>query len=235
MRLTPSESVLVTEDDTVIDGLHVSGRITIEADNVTIRNTLVQTDTTLYPIRVEDDTTGTLIEDVEVDNLGGAGIGIFLSGSGTIRRVNIHSAGDGIRIQSDDVIIEDSYIHDLRRHPGGHHDTIQIRNGDNVTIRGNTLLAYKESTDDPMNAAIQLGSLLGDDWVTDLVVVGNYMDGGSYTINGGLDIAESEFYGDNRFGRNFRFGAVGNLSPDAVWEETNVYHDTGEPVRSRDG
>ena len=48
--------------------------------------------------KVEDrGTTGTHIENVEIDNLGGGGIGIFMRGSGTIRHANIHSAEDGGR------------------------------------------------------------------------------------------------------------------------------------------
>ncbi|WP_165699998.1 right-handed parallel beta-helix repeat-containing protein [Ornithinimicrobium ciconiae] len=214
----------------MIDGLHVKGQITIDADDVTIRNTLVQTDTSLYPIRVLGGTSGALIEDVEVDNLGGTGLGIFFSGSGTVRRADIHSAEDGIRIQSDDVTIEDSYIHDLHRQSGGHHDAIQIRSGDNITIRGNNLQAYVVPADDPMNAALQIGSLLGDDTISDLVVTGNLMNGGNYTINGGgRGEVDSAHYANNRFGRNYRFSVTGNLH-NSVWEDTNVWHDTGEPV-----
>ena len=57
-------------------GLHIiSGRIVIDADNVTVRNTLVQTGTSLYPIHVESGTTGILIENVEIDILAGASAG----------------------------------------------------------------------------------------------------------------------------------------------------------------
>ena len=102
---------------------------------MTIRNSLIQTDTDGYPIHVDGDATGAVIEHVEVDNMGGSGIGILFSSgtSGTVRRANIHSGEDGVRIQGDNVSLEYSYIHDLQRQPGGHHDTVQIRSGDNVT------------------------------------------------------------------------------------------------------
>ena len=232
VTLTPSETMTITEDGTVIDGLHVSGRIIIAANDVTVRNTLVETGTSLYPIRVENGASNALIEDVEVDNQGGTGLGIFTSGDGTtIRRVDIHSAEDGIRIQADDVLVEDSFVHDMQRQEGGHHDSIQIRRGDNVTIRGNNLQSYKASTDDPMNAALQLGSLLGDDEISNLLVIGNLMNGGNFTINGGRGIVDSARYADNAFGRDFRYDVVGNLDSDSVWEDTNVWHDTQEPVR----
>lgn len=229
--LTSSGSLTITEDGTVVDGLHVRGTITIAADDVTVRNTLVQGGGPLYPIQVEAGTTGTLIEHVEVDNLGDTGIGIFLSGSGTVRYVDIHSAEDGIRIQSDDVTLEYSYIHDLQRQPGGHHDTVQIRSGDNVTLRGNTLQPYVASTDDPMNAALQIGSLAGNDRISNLLVIGNLMDGGNFTINGGgRHEVDSATYTDNQFGRNFQYGPVGNLQH-SIWESSNVWADTGAPVR----
>lgn len=231
VRLTASESVTVTEDGTVLEGLHVRGRIVVEAQDVVIKNTLVESDTSLAPIHVTRDASGVLIEDVEVDNQDGTGIGIFLQGSATVRRVDVHSAEDGMRINADDVLVEDSYVHDLSRMPDGHHDCIQIRSGDRVTIRGNNLQAYVEATDDPMNSAVQIGSLSGEDQITDLLVVGNLMNGGNYTVNGGgREEIESARYVENRFGRNYRFGVVGNLQ-NSVWEDSNVWHDNGEPVQ----
>jgi len=230
VSLTASGSLNITKDGTVVDGLHVRGTITIAADDVTVRNTLVQGGGAGYPINVQSGTTGALIEHVEVDNLNSTGIGILMNGSGTIRAADIHSAEDGIRIQSDDVTIEDSYIHDLHRQPGGHHDTIQIRSGDDVTIRGNNLQPYVASTDDPMNAAIQIGSLLGADQISNFVVVGNLMNGGNYTIQGGgRGEVDSARYSDNLFGRDFRYGPVSGLQ-NSTWEPSNVWADTGEPV-----
>ncbi len=215
-----------------MENLHVTGTVTITASDVTFRNSLVQTDTSLYPIQVIDGATGVLIEDVEVDNMGGAGIGIFFSSaSGTVRRANVHSAEDGIRIQADDVTVESSYIHDLQRQDGGHHDTIQIRRGDNITLRGNTLLPYNADTKDPMNAAIQIGSLLGDDQISNLLVSGNYMNGGNFTINGGgRDDVDSAVYSDNRFGRDFRYDVHGNLDS-STWEASNVWDDSGKSIK----
>lgn len=230
VSLTASGSLTITEDGTVIDGLHVRGEIKIYADNVTIKNTLVESATSSNPVYVDRGTTGTLIERVEIDNLGGGGIGVFMRGSGSIRFADIHSAEDGVRINSDDVTVEYSYIHDMVREPGGHHDSIQIRRGDDVTVRGNNLQSYVAATDDPQNAAIQIGSLSGDDQISNLLVIGNLMNGGNYTINGGGRWeVESARYAENEFGRDYKFGVAGNLQ-NSVWEDTNVWHDTGEPV-----
>lgn len=230
--LVESEGVTVTEPGTVLEGIHFRGAVVIEADDVTIRNSLVETGTSKYPIHIRGGTTGILIEDVEVDNMGGTGIGILYSGEGaTLRRLDIHSAEDGIRIQGSNLTLEASYIHDMHRQPDGHHDTVQIRSGNNVTLHGNTLLAYRADQDDPMNAAIQIGSLLGDEPITNLMVIGNYLNGGNLTINGGgRGEVASATYEDNRFGRDFRYNVAGNLE-NSSFGETNVWDDTGLAVR----
>lgn len=225
-----SESITVTQDGAVIERLHVRGTLTIAANNVTVRDTLVRTDTSRYPIHIEKGTSGTLIEYVEVDNERSTGIGILVRGQATIRSTNVHSASDGIRIQADGVVVEKSFIHDLARISGGHHDAIQIRRGNNITISGNNLQAYHAGTDDPMNAAIQIGSLLGEDPISNLTVVSNLMNGGNYTVNGGRSTdLDSARYADNRFGRDFRYGPVGNLH-NSTWASTNVWHDTGARI-----
>jgi len=169
-----------------------------------------------------------LIEHVEVDNDPGDGIGIFFNGgTGTVRHADIHTATDGIRVQADDVTIENSYIHDLRRVEGGHHDSIQIRSGNNVTIRGNTLLPYVASTGDPMNAAIQVGSVTKGPLVN-LVVERNFMDGGNYTINGMRAVKSGSFV-DNEFGPHAKFGVRSGMPPTIEWRDNRMTK-TGELV-----
>ena len=234
VRLTPSGSLTVTQDGAVIDGLYVRGTITVQADDVVIRNTKVEVSTATSPILVVAGSTGTLIERVEVDGLDGAGQGInFKQGAsgGTIRYANIHGGEDGIRISADNTTVESSYVHHLQRRDGGHHDTIQIRAGDDVSIKGNNLQVYVPETKDPMNAAIQIGSLVGSDTISNLRVVGNLMNGGNVTVNGGgRGEVESAVYSQNRFGRDFRYSVQGNVE-NSVWEATNVYFDNGQVAR----
>ncbi len=74
------------------------------------------------------------------------------------------------------------------------------------------------------------GEELGD--LSDVLFEGNLVNGGNYTINGGgggTTGAEVEIVG-NYFGRDFRYAPAGNLGPDVVFDETNVYLDTGLPV-----
>lgn len=233
VNLKESGSIVVTRDGTVIEGLHIRGEITVRADNVVIRDTLIQSDTTSYPILVASGSTGTLIEHVEVDNLQSTGINIyFQGGSGTVRNANIHSGEDGIRIEADGVVVENSYIHHLELFPGGHHDTIQIRSGDNVIIRGNNLQAYNPDAPSSLqeNAAIQIGSLVsGSDPISNFLVENNLMNGGAYAVNGGraADL-DSAIYRNNRFGRDALYGAGGNFSrASTTWATSNVWDDNG--------
>lgn len=221
----------VTQDGTVIDGRQITGLLAIEADNVIVRNSKV-TGSSNYDIHVRGSAQNVLIENVEINSAEKPSIGIHFSqgSSGTVRRANIWNGEDGIRVQGNNITIEDSYLHDLFRYPGGHHDTIQIRQGDNITIRRNTLMAYKPSTDDPMNASIQIGSLVDtSNQIDNLRVLNNYMDGGSYTVNGGgRGEVASAVYDGNRFGRHFRYGVRGNMQ-NSTWTN-NVYDDNGQPA-----
>ncbi len=221
--LEPSGSITVTKDNTVIDAVHVEGTIKVEAHNVTIKRSKI-TSTGKYAIHVEPGYKNLVVEDTEIDGNGTSKIAILFR-EYTLRRVNIHNFFDGIRIEGDNVLIEDSYVHHLYRVEGGHHDTIQMRQGSNVVIRNNNLQPYNPDTDDPMNAAIQFGSLLGP--IDDVLVEGNLMNGGNVTVNAGKLGGGSVVFRDNRFGRDYRYGVL-SRGPGLVWESSNVYDDTSK-------
>lgn len=231
VTLRDSGSVEVKEDGAVIDGLHIRGELTISANDVVVRNTIVETNTDLYAVLITNGVTGVVLENIEVNNLDGAGINVyFQGGSGVLRAADIRAGVDGVRIEADDVVVEDSYIHHLHRQPDGHHDTIQIRKGDNVTLRRNNLQAYNPETKDPMNSALQIGSLVGDDQISNLLVEGNLMNGGTYTISGGgRGEVDSAVYRGNQFGRDYMYGTHGGLE-NSTWDSSNVWKDTGQPV-----
>jgi hypothetical protein len=229
VQLKASGALTITKNGTVIDGLHIKGNVKVNADNVTIRNSIIDS-TALYPVQIDSANKGLLIEDTEIDGNGKASVAI-LKGNYTLRRLNIHDVKDGPRIEGDNVLIENSWIHTLTRVEGGHHDTIQIRKGRNIVLRGNTLEAYKATTKDPMNAAIQIGSALGDIPVSGLLVENNYMNGGNYTINGGTYWVTQATYRGNTFGRDFRYGIVTNMGSGSTFDKTNVFADTAQPVK----
>lgn len=224
-ELKPSDSITITKDGTVIDALEIRGTVLVRADDVTIKRSRID-NTGTYPIQLEPGHRNLVVEDTEIDGNGKANVAI-LHGEYTLRRVDIHSVLDGPRIEGDNVLIEDSYIHDLHRVEGGHHDAIQVRKGRNITIRGNNLQAYNAETGDPMNAAIQFGSLNGT--LDGLVAEGNLMNGGNFTINAVKLDGGSVIFRDNRFGRDFRYGVVSG-GPGLEWASSNVFDDNGKPV-----
>lgn len=222
--LTPSGSIEVTKDGSVIDAKHVTGTITVKANNVVIKRTKID-NTGLYPIKFAQGYRNLLVEDSEIDGRGNASVAI-LYGDYTLRRVNIHNVNDGPRIEGDNVLIEDSFIHDLHRVPGGHHDAIQIRIGKNIVIRNNNIQAYNAVLDDPMNGAVMTGSLLGD--TRDVEISGNLMNGGNYTIFASTQVP-GYVIKNNHFGRDYRYGLIGHTGPN-VTISGNVWADTLKPI-----
>ncbi|WP_142027824.1 hypothetical protein [Blastococcus colisei] len=223
--------VYVKTDGTVIQGVDLRGCIVVRADDVVIRDSRIRCGggpTTPFPIRIIDGFTGLRIEDTEIDGLGRARVAV-LGSNWSARRIDVHSAVDGLRMASN-TSVEDSYIHDLSRLPESHNDTVQTIGGSGIRIVGNTLLAYNQRTDDPMNGAIQTGRLHSP--LVGMLVEGNYLDGGSYTVRGGSGPRDGPLitdyvFRDNVFGRNCMYGPVQGVDPPVTWEPNNVWADTG--------
>lgn len=223
--LTASGSVTVTVAGTVIDAKQITGDITIKAANVLIKRSRISAGDGLYPIRV---TSGSVtVEDTEIT--GGRSAAVCC-GDFTLRRVNIHHVNEGPRMSSNSVI-ENSYIHHLVRCADCHVDALQSTGGTNITIRGNNIQAYNPDLNDPMNAAFQFGEEQAV--LRNCLIEGNLLNGGNYTLNGGgggTTGAQCTIR-NNKFQRDFRYGAAGNIHGAVAWAATNVWQDTGQPVR----
>ncbi|MDT0166885.1 hypothetical protein Q9R32_15125 [Actinotalea sp. AC32] len=228
--LEPSDSLRIEEDGAVVDGLDVDGCVVVDADDVTIRNTRITcTDAPGGRAVVMDGKhTGLVIEDVEIDGGGRTEIGIDLTDA-VIRRVDVHHVNDGIRMGAN-LVIEDSWIHTMTRQGDLHPDAIQGISAKNVVIRGNTLDPRNTRTGDLGNAAIMLGSETGTKTSEDVVIEGNHLDGGNYTINISSSItAEGFVVRDNVFGPNARYGPVLTRT-DVPVGDGNVMRETEEPI-----
>lgn len=228
IELQPSGSVRVTEDGAVIEGLEITGTVTVLADDVVIRNTRIL-NTGEFAIRI-DGGNRLLVEDTEIDGQGRGGPAVAFSRY-TLRRVDIHHVTEGPRIAGSDVTIEDSYIHHLVQEGDNHTDAIQAVSGRNLVLRGNRVEAQAPDTDDLGNAAFMFGEEDGE--LENCVVEKNYFDGGNYTVNGGgggTTGAECSF-SENAFGRTSRYGPAANLGESITWEDTNVWINSHDPVR----
>ncbi|MCZ2813428.1 hypothetical protein O2W15_18510 [Modestobacter sp. VKM Ac-2979] len=174
------------------------------------------------------DSSGLTIVDSEIDGGGVVPIGIDLSGV-TITRVEVRGVNDGVRL-SDDVVLQDSWVHALVRQGDGHPDAVQGISAHNVLIRNNNLDPRSRDGDDLGNAAIQLGSEARTNSSSDIMIQGNLLDGGNYSVNIRGDIEADDIALDNNiFGVASRYGPI--IAPESIAVyENNVHVHSGQTV-----
>lgn len=232
-KLTPSKSISVTKDGTVISGLDVSGDITVRANNVTIEKTKV----TGGHIDLGWDQHGIMITDVEVDGLGKAPadqrVPAIGSNGYTCIRCNVHGSNSGFDVRND-VTIKDSWAHDIGPASGVHKTAVGSNGADHVVIQHNVLSCEVSGC----SAAI---AFYGDFTpVNDVVVDGNLFNtAGSYcsyegTLSGkAYPNATNIKWTNNHYGTQFHptcgiYGPAdgwgsqgGNVWSGNVWDGTN--------------
>jgi hypothetical protein len=182
-RLTRSGPVTVKTPGAVVENLDVDGGITVNADNVTIRNVRVRGSSSSLLVKVNRGFRGTRIEHCEVFvTAGGANGAIGSLGSGTtVRACDISGYADGIKADSGS-LYELNHIHMSK--PSGstkHLDGIQSSGDSNVTIRNNVIDADIANGG---NAAVFAQAFNGTQNIAieNVVVVGNLLAGGNYTV-----------------------------------------------------
>jgi hypothetical protein len=193
--LTPSGSIDVTQDNTVIQNLRVTGNITVEAKNVTIRNVQVVSGASGTAIAVNgynfpgssltishvtvtcSDAGGTT--GIEADSNGSAGA-VRL----TVDHVNVSQCENGFDAD-ENFTITDSYIHDLANTSDSHTDGIQSSMSNNFDVEHNLIYSMKNGSPAP-DPNINNG-----DWTTSAMINApggsnglfqhNLVAGGAYT------------------------------------------------------
>jgi hypothetical protein len=219
--LTPSGSIRVEEDGAIVEDLDIAGEIQILANNVTIRRVRIRSGD-YYPIRYFDnDNTGLVIEDSEIEGTSDDATASMSFANYTARRLNIHGAADGFKADSE-VLIEDSWIHDLRNGPDQHNDGVQSTGGANVTLRNNWISGAS-------NAAVQTGDLGGA--TENLTIECNWLGGGGYTLNirgTGATVPVNTKIINNVFTRDSAYGPWTLDDPNPTISG-NTYED-GEPI-----
>lgn len=244
--LTPASGrIVLSTPGQVYENRDVAGCIVVQANNVTVRKVRVRGSNCDNQHQIDTGYgtySGILIEDVEVDGKSLSGFGAGIGNSGfTCRRCDIHNVGIGVSM-SNDVVIEDSYIHDMisEGNPattGSHNTAIVSNGGSNFTVRHNYL------DGETANASSAL-SLYGDfDPIKNVLVQNNLFNGGGYCVYGGsvpgkpYPVATSVRFLDNRFGQKHYpgcgfYGSVIYFDPRGtgnVWSG-NVWDVTGQPV-----
>lgn len=170
---------VITTAGTVIDSKTITYGLDIRANNVTIRNCSIQVNDAFFVILSDNGNTNFLIEDCEIDGgnntSGDSAIGGY---NYTIRRCNIHSLVDGLKVGSN-TVVQDCYIHDLAMFQDSHNDGIQCLGTTSLQILHNTIIV-----EDGATSAIILSTGSADD-MRNILINDNLMGGGAFTVYGG--------------------------------------------------
>jgi hypothetical protein len=177
----------ITTAGATYSGLDIHGFVSVQAPNVTIKNSIIRGGVAQSDIGLVNDTdasaTNFLIEDselvpmdpsVQIDGVKGWNY--------TALRLDIHGTTDGAKMYGPNATLESSYIHGLVTYAhdpdqGGkqsHNDGVQILSGSNLKIIGNTIVGGT-------NTAVMITQ---DHGTTNNVLIGrNWISGGACSIN----------------------------------------------------
>jgi chitodextrinase len=230
----------ISTPNTVIDGKTI-GCLQVSAPGVVIRNSRISCPGggVYVDDRSFDDTkTPLLIEDSEIScqNQGGTGIN---EADFIVRRSEITGCENGFSLNQN-VLIEDSYIHNLTI--GGHEDGIQIaagywdgsnwayNGGRNITIRHNTIYGMGNN-DTTFGTSAIIG---GPEGTTNVLIESNLLAGGAYTLYCVRGATPTNYrVVNNRFTTRFKssVGAYGWSSEcsDEI-QSGNTIYETGQPI-----
>jgi hypothetical protein len=182
---TDSGSITISKPGEVVSGLNVTGVLTIDAPNVTVKSSVITNcDNRGFAILNMAGANGTVIEDTTLKgaNNGRCALSAGVqNGAGpiTLERVqayNVDSAFHGVGT------LRDSYFLDNAEIPGEHYEPIFHAGGDGspLVVDHNTLLNPHQQT-----AAVFVTDYNGA--VGRVSITNNLMAGGGFTIYGGTD------------------------------------------------
>lgn len=230
VTLSPSGSITVTASGTVVDSKDISGTLTIQASNVTVKRCRVRS-SSYYPIQVKDGYSNVVIQDTEVDGMGGSSKAILIGNSQvTVQRANIHDSEDGLSLNgSAGLTIVDNYVHNPRHSSEGHSDGFEMYGGAHMVIKHNNF-DYSGANTSASNFSNWGGS------INDVTYDGNWLAGGAYMLyvdgnfSGGpisnVKITNNRFVrGSSQYGTHVVRGNLSNIT----WSG-NVYDDNGQAI-----
>ncbi|MFC7275725.1 hypothetical protein ACFQS1_17185 [Paractinoplanes rhizophilus] len=237
LKATSSSVLRIKKAGTVVNGVDIRADISVEADNVTIKNSRVIT-AGEWGIIQRENVKGLVVQDSEIRGNGKDRLqhAIFnLGGHITILRNDMSVVSDAISTSVG--LIQDNYLHDPIYFDGDHTDMIQSNSGpgggQQLVIRHNTVVNTLDQT-----AAIALFQDFGVQH--DAIIENNLLAGGGYTLYGGAGTKGTSFnikVTGNVFSREVH-PKSGQYGPVAYWDKNgagnvwqgNVWADTGQPV-----
>lgn len=187
------EPVTTNADDQVIEDRDMQAGLTIQHNNVTVRNCKIR-NAFPYVIYMLDGTSGLTVEDCIMDGVGRSNpnsAGVAIGGTDVlIQRCNIYRVENGLAFFGhpvpSNIVFKDSFIHNLRASPGSpHYDGMQLDGGNsNIVIEHSTVFNENSHA-----AAIMIDNYGGGS--DNILVTGNYLCGGGYTC-----YDDDHFYSD---------------------------------------
>ncbi len=200
-ELSPVSGFTVSEPGAVVENLDITGTLRITAPDVTVRNSRITGRGVGAGINISGVGSATII-DTEISNFENG----IVHGDWAGYRLDIHSmSADGVKLGSD-VILADSWIHDLQPDSDAHSDGGQIQSGvTNVTVLDSTIDVGGS------NAALFIAPSLGPSSEGPVTIRGNYLNGGNYTVqivdgDRGRYTIDKIIFQDNTFGSLHRYG-----------------------------
>jgi len=201
-------SMTINTDGTVIDSKRVTGRLTINAKNVTIRNSSIQVND--YYGLINNGTNLTIEDSTFVG--GGTAAIVIASGDFTGRRLNVSGSEDGIRLANNSKLY-DSYIHDLVGDASSHFDTVTADGFRGWEIVHNTIFNNHDQT-----AVIWIGDPRYG--ASEGLVQNNLLGGGGYCLYAGPGTGQGLRVINNIFTKKF-YSRCGSFGLVAYWENAN--------------
>lgn len=194
--------LVITTDNTVIDGINLDGWIDVEANNVTIQNSVI-TSNNWWGVRYAGGVTGLKILHSVIRSVPGQGpdnggydYGIAQLGNGTMEVAynDISGFKDGVDVTTG--YVHDNYIHDLSQFDGAHTQNVYVWCGGNgVTLQHNTLI--NQTGQEYATAAVYIAPDCGAQ--NNVTVDTNWLAGGSLVLYGGGAMASNIHVQNNAF------------------------------------
>lgn len=178
----------ITQDGYVLDGVDLYGYVSVKANNVTIKNSIIRGGATATSDRalimdwnggtnlvVKDTTLVPQHRSIWLDGISGKNF--------TAERLDVSGVVDAVKVLGSGVTIRGSFLHDAYYQGSGvsyqsdgqtHNDAVQIEGGGNIALTGNTMTGFH-------NAAVMITQ--NSSTITGVTLQNNTLAGGGCTIN----------------------------------------------------
>lgn len=221
--LAPSGTLTITEPGKIVEGVDVTGTVSIQANDVTLRRCRVKSSSAVV-VTIGDDIKGARIEDCEISGTGTPdAVGIY--GPVSLFRSSVHDVQVAMELFGSDLTIADSYLWGLKPSEGSFHGIKADGDLRNITIRHNVII-----NDHDVTSAVMIDNYRGP--VDGVTVDGNILAGGGFCIYSDGEQTAERVTGVRITNNRMRKGqyGYGSIRNNTVVQSGNVDDLTGAPI-----